>query len=207
MLYDYIFRMILLGQPGVGKTSLLNKLSRCANTPIYQPTIGLDFASIETHLVNGIVIKSQVWDTAGQEYFAPIVRNYYQNIAAAIFVYDVGDPESLEGVRKWLFELRQVNNEPCKLILVGNKIDIEQRKVTEQEAKEFATKNEMKYYEVSVRKNENVYGFYYECIENIYNSIKEGETLPPGIKTTERVFPRPLTPLGSEDMVQCCKLL
>ena len=124
MLYDYIFRMILLGQPGVGKTSLLNKLSRCANTPIYQPTIGLDFASIETHLVIGIVIKSQVWDTAGQEYFAPIVRNYYQNIAAAIFVYDVGDPESLEGVRKWLFELRQVNNEPCKLILVGNKIDI-----------------------------------------------------------------------------------
>ena len=207
MLYDYIFRMILLGQPGVWKTSLLNKLSRCANTPIYQPTIGLDFASIETHLVNGIVIKSQVWDTAGQEYFAPIVRNYYQNIAAAIFVYDVGDPESLEGVRKWLFELRQVNNEPCKLILVGNKIDIEQRKVTEQEAKEFATKNEMKYYEVSVRKNENVYGFYYECIENIYNSIKEGETLPPGIKTTERVFPRPLTPLGSEDMAQCCQLL
>jgi len=199
--------MILLGQPGVWKTSLLNKLSRCANTPIYQPTIGLDFASIETHLVNGIVIKSQVWDTAGQEYFAPIVRNYYQNIAAAIFVYDVGDPESLEGVRKWLFELRQVNNEPCKLILVGNKIDIEQRKVTEQEAKEFATKNEMKYYEVSVRKNENVYGFYYECIENIYNSIKEGETLPPGIKTTERVFPRPLTPLGSEDMAQCCQLL
>jgi len=183
MSYKYLFKMILLGQPGVGKTSLMARIIRSCDTPCYQPTIGIDFGSTSTSIFDGPIIKTQIWDTAGQEYFAPIVRNYYQDIAAAIFIYDVGDYDSYIGIKHWMSELSAANRHPCKWVLVGNKIDKLHRKVSEETAREFAKNNGMDYYEISVRKNDNVSLFLYDVVKSIYEGIDEAvNVLPAGVK-------------------------
>ena len=198
-----------MGQPGVGKTSLMARITRSSHTPCYQPTIGIDFGSTITPIFDGPIIKTQIWDTAGQEYFAPIVRNYYQDIAAAIFIYDVGDYDSYIGVKHWMSELSAANRHPCKWVLVGNKIDKLHRKVSEETAKEFAKNNNMDYYEISVRKNDNVSLFFYDVIKSIYESIDEAvNVLPIGVKrgisqisseSVDLVHPSP-------DTLCCCVL-
>ena len=209
MSYKYLFKMILLGQPGVGKTSLMARITRSCDTPCYQPTIGIDFGSTSTSIFDGPIIKTQIWDTAGQEYFAPIVRNYYQDIAAAIFIYDVGDYDSYIGIKHWMSELSAANRHPCKWVLVGNKIDKLHRKVSEETAREFANNNGMDYYEISVRKNDNVSLFFYDVVKSIYEGIDEAvNVLPTGVK-------RGISKISSESVnldkpppdTLCCRIL
>jgi small GTP-binding protein len=206
MSYKYIFKMILLGQPGVGKTSLMARVTQSRNTPCYQPTVGIDFGSTTTHIFDGPSIKTQIWDTAGQEYFAPIVRNYYRDIAVAVFVYDVSDYESYLGVKYWMAELKASNHESCKWVMVGNKIDKFPRKVKEETAKEFAKNNGMDYYEISVRKNENVTCFFYDVVNSFYETIDEAvNVLPPGVKRGNK--PRNLDLKKPPPVTQCCLIL
>ena len=183
MSYDYLFRIIILGHPGVGKSSLLASLKNETAPMIYQPTIGIDFGVIYTTLLNGPMIKTYIWDTAGQEYFNAIVRTYYRDIGGAIFVFDITNRNSFERIKYWLRELKEENNNPGKLVLVGNKTDLSPHMVTTEEGEAFAKKHDMLYYEISVKKKENITLFYYDFIKSIYDSIDvNSDTLPPGIK-------------------------
>ena len=213
MSYKYLFRIIILGHPGVGKSSLLTRLCDNICKPIYQPTIGIDFGSTMTYLYQeskDIPIKSHLWDTAGQEYFSPIIRNYYRDIAGAILIFDITHKTSFERLTYWLNELKNYNQHPdLNLVLVGNKTDLNAKRIiSNHQAQQFADKHHMKYYEVSVKNNIGISDFYYQFIKQIYETIDETkDDLPPGIK--EHVITRNnITDLiiPPKD-IKCCPIL
>ena len=158
-------------------------------------------------LLNGNDIKTHLWDTAGQEYFSPIVRTYYRNIAGAMLVYDVTNRESFERIPHWLNELKKENSQPGNIILLANKIDCDSRVISTEEGEEFAKAHNMAYEEISVRKRTNTQVFFCDFIQSIYDTIDyESDALPVGIKkcdmTAHTVYSTP-----SDNTKDCCILL
>jgi small GTP-binding protein len=202
MTYNYLVRVIILGHPGVGKSSLLSRLNNKEPSIDYEPTIGVDFGVTYTYLLNNIIVKTHLWDTAGQEYFSPIVCTYYRDIAGAILIFDVSKRETFQRINYWLKELHNINKQPGPLVLIGNKTDISSRTVSEEEARQFAQENNMTYYEISVKNNENVVFFYHNFIKSIYETI-DGEPLPPGIKKFSLDIPKK----NQIPDVKCCYLM
>jgi small GTP-binding protein len=208
MSYHYLFRLIILGHPAVGKTSLLGALNNEPLCSLYQPTIGIDFGATRTHLLCGAIIKTHLWDTAGQEYFSSIVRTYYRNIAGAILVFDVTYRYSFERIRYWLKELKETNKNHGKLILVGNKIDLFPRKVTTTEAEKFAKENDMQYYEISIKNKTNIPQFFYDYLQSIYETIDpDSDNLPPGVKLHPMNASPEIKSVLDANMNDCCVLL
>ena len=210
MSFQYLFRIIILGHPAVGKSSLLAVLPNRAMSLFHEPTIGIDFASTLTPIIDGPIIKCHLWDTAGQEYFSPIVQGYYRDIAGAIVVYDVSNRESFERLTYWLSELRKVNDDPVRMALVANKTDLHSRRVTKKEGQTFARKHNMDYFEISVKKKDNVALFFYDFVKGIYDTIDpESRILPPGIKKRVPAVQSHNTyhPENEQNPVECCVLL
>jgi len=208
MLYKYLFRIILLGHPGVGKSSLLAVLTNGDMSLFHKPTIGIDFASTLTSIIDGPVIKCHLWDTAGQEYFSPIVQGYYRDIAGAIIVYDVSNRESFDRINYWLNELAKVNANPGKIVLVANKTDLYSRRVTKKEGQTYARKHNMDYFEISVKKKDNVSLFFYDFIKSIYDTIDpDNPKLPKGIKHSIGHMITNETDIPPIAHTECCLLL
>ncbi|PSR73302.1 hypothetical protein PHLCEN_2v10830 [Hermanssonia centrifuga] len=127
--YDYLFKLLLIGDSGVGKDAF---------TDSYLSTIGVDF-KIRTIDLDGKTVKLQIWDTAGQERFRTIAAAYYRGAHGIIVVYDVTDSESYQNVKGWLTEIDRYATEGVHKLLLGNKADLTEKKVVEYEvAKEFA---------------------------------------------------------------------
>ena len=209
MSYHYLFRIIILGHPSVGKTSLLRALNGDVHCPLYEPTIGIDFGSRLVHLPEQKVIKTHIWDTAGQEYFSPIVRTYYRDTAGAALVFDVTMKRSFERIQYWLNELKEVNENPGRLALVANKIDLARtRVISTEKARAFAEKNDMDYFEISVKKKDGVECFFYDFVQSIYRSIDPtNETCPAGIKKYTMDINTINTPKNPQRDKECCILL
>ena len=154
--HNYIFRICLLGDSNVGKTSLINRF--CDNTfkEAYNNTIGVDFRVV-TLKYKDIVAKVHIWDTAGQERFKSIATNYFRSAYGFIFVYDLTDEDSFKNVENWV-NLASSNSVSSILsFLVGNKSDlVEDRKVSRNQAEEFAKKYELFYLETSAKDNYNI---------------------------------------------------
>ena len=165
MIYDFLYKIILIGDPGVGKSTLF---SRLVNIPKDDgPTIGIEFGTTLTVVPDGTIIKVNIWDTAGQEFYHSIVKNYYRDIVGAIFVFDISNVDSFENIKKiWLEEFKKKNQHYIKNLLVGNKSDLT-REVDFQEAKTFADDNCMKYVEISSLNSEDIHCFH-SYIETIY---------------------------------------
>ena len=181
MSYNYLFRIILLGDSGVGKSTLRQQLSHKALET--EPTIGIDFASVITKLPNDIIVKTHIWDTAGQEFYGPIIKSYYRNIAGAIFIFDLTNKESFTRIKHWIQQLIEQNEKPGQFALIGNKNDLE-RNVDFETASTFAKDHNMMYSEISALQNKNITSFFYEYIATIYHNMKH--ILPDGIKKGDR---------------------
>uniref|UniRef100_A0A1I8BTN2 Ras-related protein Rab-35 n=1 Tax=Meloidogyne hapla TaxID=6305 RepID=A0A1I8BTN2_MELHA len=135
--YDFLFKLLIIGDSGVGKSSLLLRFSDNTFSANYITTIGVDF-KIRTITVKGYKVKLQIWDTAGQERFRTITSTYYRGTHGVVVVYDVTTPDSFANVKRWLHEI-ETNCENVQRILVGNKLDEPTRRVvSETEAKRFA---------------------------------------------------------------------
>ncbi|KAG9394301.1 Small GTPase superfamily, ARF type [Carpediemonas membranifera] len=149
--YDYLFKLLLIGDSGVGKSCLLLRFAEDTYTESYISTIGVDF-KIRTVEIDNSTIKLQIWDTAGQERFKTITAAYYRGAHGIIVVYDVTDVETFNNVRVWLEEInRYASEDVCKL-LVGNKCDLEDRKAVEyQTAKTFAESLDISFIETSAK--------------------------------------------------------
>ena len=162
--YDYLFKLLLIGNSSVGKSSLLFRFVENVWDDSFVPTIGVDFVSkkyfyiyiyiqkLKTLEVNGKKVKLQIWDTAGQERFKNITASYYRGGNGVLVVYDITDRESFENLNSWLIEIEKNANKNVYKLLIGNKCDLEEkRKVSYQEGKDFAESNGMKFIETSAK--------------------------------------------------------
>ena len=154
--YDFLFKLLLIGDSGVGKSCLLLRFADDTYTESYISTIGVDF-KIRTIELDGKTIKLQVWDTAGQERFRTITSSYYRGAHGIIVVYDVTDQESYNNVKQWLQEIDRYACENVDKLLVGNKCDLTDKKVVEYtRAKAYADQLGISFLETSAKNSTNV---------------------------------------------------
>ena len=154
--YDYIFKLILIGSSGVGKTSILQRYIQKIFYDDYTCTIGVDFF-MKSMKIDDKLIKLQLWDTAGTEKFKSITTGYYRGANAAFIVFDLTSRASFDAVPKWIEAYYRTNNENEKnVVLIGNKSDLEElREVSTEEAQSYAEINNMAYFETSAKLSVN----------------------------------------------------
>ena len=154
--YDFLFKILLVGNSSVGKSSLFLRFVDDVWNDVFVPTIGVDF-KIKTLKINEKNVKLQIWDTAGQERFRTIISSYYKGAQGILLVFDLTEKESFESLNNWLIEIEKNANKNVIKILIGNKNDLEDKRVVSyNEAKDFADSNGLKYVETSAKLNNNV---------------------------------------------------
>ncbi|EFA84797.1 Rab GTPase [Heterostelium album PN500] len=156
--YDYLYKIVLIGDSGVGKSNLLSRFTRNEFNLETKSTIGVEFAT-RTIVTEGKTIKAQIWDTAGQERYRAITSAYYRGAVGALLVYDIAKQATYKSVERWLTELRENadRNFDIEIMLVGNKSDLRHlREVSTDEAKEFAEKHKLLFIETSALDSSNV---------------------------------------------------
>jgi len=169
--YDYLFKLLLIGDSGVGKSCLLLRFADDTYTESYISTIGVDF-KIRTIELDGKTIKLQIWDTAGQERFRTITSSYYRGAHGIIVVYDVTDQESFNNVKQWLQEIDRYACENVNKLLVGNKCDLTTKKVVDYtSAKEYADQLGIPFLETSAKNATNVEQAFMTMAAEIKNRV------------------------------------
>ena len=126
--YDYLFKVIIIGDSGVGKSCILLRFADASYTDSYISSIGVDF-KIKTIEIDGKIVKLQIWDTAGQERFRTITSSYYRGAHGIIITYDITDKQSFLNVRRWLEEVHRHAFDNVNKLIVGNKCDLVTRRV------------------------------------------------------------------------------
>ena len=180
MSYNYLLKLIVTGEQNSGKTSLVHRISDNEFRQYMDATIGVEFVAIQREIKDK-VIKYHFWDTAGQENFAPIIKNYYKGVASGFLVIDATDTEWKNHMEKWLKRYNAHKfEESLPLIAILNKIDLE-RKVSFEEFKLFADENGMKSYEISVKTGANTKYLLDKMTEYILEHNEKGSKLP-GVK-------------------------
>ena len=145
--YDFSFKMIVIGDAGVGKSCLTNRATKDKFLSDYSPTVGFEFLTYTTQIDNKI-IKLQIWDTCGQEVYRSLITNFYRNASLAMMVYSITSKESFSHISQWLKEIRVQSHPDVKIILIGNKADLEnERIVSYEDAKKFKEENQIIYFE------------------------------------------------------------
>jgi Ras-related protein Rab-2A len=175
MSYSYLFKYIIIGDTGVGKSCLLLQFADRRFRPDHDLTIGVEFGSRLVN-VDGKDIKLQIWDTAGQESFRSITRSYYRGAAGAILVYDVTRRESFTHLTGWLNDASEFGNPDMSVMLVGNKCDLETRRtVSTEEGMKFAKEHNLLFIEASAKTGHNVDATFEELAQHIYGKIQQGQ--------------------------------
>ena len=182
--YDYLFKLIIIGDSGIGKSCLLNRFSDDVYSDAYISTIGVDF-KIRTIEIGAKVCKLQIWDTAGQERFRTITSSYYRGAHGIVIVFDITNLESFTNCEMWLTEVQRYANDQASRILVGTKSDLaDRRKISYADAQEFAAKNGMEYIETSAKTGTNVESAFLNLAKqlcSINRTIKETQSTATGM--------------------------
>ena len=174
MSYAYLFKYIIIGDTGVGKSCLLLQFTDRRFQPVHDLTIGVEFGA-RMITIDGKQIKLQIWDTAGQESFRSITRSYYRGAAGALLVYDITRRETFTQLEKWLTEARENASENMVIMLIGNKVDLDhKRAVTYQDGSDFAAKNNLIFLETSAKTAANVEEAFVQTAQKIYQNILDG---------------------------------
>jgi len=171
--YDYLFKIVLIGDSGVGKSNLLSRFTRNEFNLESKSTIGVEFATRSIR-VDGRTIKAQIWDTAGQERYRAITSAYYRGAVGALLVYDIAKHTTFENIERWLKELRNHADGNIVLMLVGNKCDLRHlRAVPTQEATQFSEENSLSFIETSALDSTNVELAFQNILTEIYRIVSQ----------------------------------
>ncbi len=207
------FKIIIVGNSGVGKTSITNNAVKNVFFESYKATIGMEIFSLFVK-VNHKIIKLQIWDTCGQEIYRSLITNFYRNSSLAIIVYSIDKKNSFKDIELWLKELRLYSSPDIKVILIGNKSDLkDKREVNYEEGHELAEKFGIKFYETSAKTGENIQEIFADSVNDIATKLDEGyydlEKQDCGIKqgiidrniSIERIN----SEISSKHKKKCCK--
>ncbi len=171
--YDMIFKVVLVGDSGVGKTNILLRYLKNEFDTNTKATVGVEFGTKKAHIENSS-IKAQIWDTAGQERYRSITSAYYKGAHGALVVYDITRKSSFDSVEKWLSDLKNNGEEKMVIMVVGNKCDLEEgRVISLQDGEAKAQRNKVAFLETSALNATNVEKAFDELIQKIYVAFKQ----------------------------------
>jgi len=180
--YDLSFKLIVIGDSGVGKSCLTTKAVKNSFEDFYQATVGFEFLTFNMK-INDLVIKMQIWDTCGQEIYKSLISNFYRNSSLAIILYSIDNKESFEHAENWLTDLKSQANPDVRIFLVGNKSDLEnERKVSKEEGLKFKNDQGLDLFmETSAKTGYNARSVMIEAAKLLYaDYLKYLETNPQG---------------------------
>merc|ERR1712224_266608 len=176
--YDFLIKLLLIGDSGVGKSCLLLRFSEDSFTTSFITTIGIDF-KIKTIELDGKRIKLQIWDTAGQERFRTITTAYYRGAMGILLVYDVTDENSFQNIRNWVRNIEQHAADNVDKILIGNKCDMKDQKVVDKSrGQELANHYNIRFFETSAKSDINVKDAFYAISKDIKKRLMDSNTKP-----------------------------
>ena len=167
--YDLSFKLIVIGDSSVGKSCLTTRATKDYFEDFYSPTVGFEFFTFNLKL-NDKVIKLQIWDTCGQEIYRSLISSFYRNSSLAIMVYAIDNDESFKHLESWLNEIRTHSNPDVKIFLIGNKIDLEEkRKIETNEGENFKNQNKLELFmESSAKTGFNAQNIFIEAAKVLY---------------------------------------
>ena len=170
--FDIKFKIMVIGESKVGKTSVIKKYTQNKFGGVYLTTVGVDFQDKIIN-IDDRKIRLQIWDTAGQERFRNITKNYFNSSNGFLLIYDITDKESLEHLNFWNAQIQLNAPAKMKCVLLGNKCDLEgSRAVSIEEGKIFAEKNKIKFFETSAKNGTNIDEAFEYLANEIYNEQK-----------------------------------
>ena len=172
---DYrLYKILLLGDCAVGKSCLLLRYCENSFQESHLATIGLDFRLKTITLENNRKIRIQIWDTAGEDRFRSITRNYYKGAHGIVLIYDVTDQQSFQHIKDWVDKIKEESNEGVIIYLVGNKIDlIDKRIITNADGKKLSEEIKIKYYETSAKDSTGVKEVFENLVKDMDNFYSE----------------------------------
>eukprot|EP01096_Ripella_sp_DP13-Kostka_P001458 TRINITY_DN1172_c0_g2_i1.p1 TRINITY_DN1172_c0_g2~~TRINITY_DN1172_c0_g2_i1.p1 ORF type:complete len:241 (-),score=82.21 TRINITY_DN1172_c0_g2_i1:70-684(-) len=194
--YEYIFKYIIIGDMGVGKSCLLRQFTESKFVSDSPHTIGVEFGTRIIEL-GSKKIKLQIWDTAGQERFRAVTKNYYRGAAGALLVYDITRRETFNHLTSWLSDARTMTNPSTIIMLIGNKSDLDfQRDISYEEASKFAEENGLIFIETSAKTGQNVEEAFLKTASLIYQNFSNDGEGKPDAPTTVTASTTPAAPAG-----------
>ena len=168
--YDIIYKVLLIGESGVGKTAMIQ---RYKNPELalhdFLPTIGIDFRLVDLK-IDGLRVRVQLWDTVGQERYRTMTTNFFRGANGVLLLFDVTNRESFVLVANWVTSLKSKDIDKEEVFMIGNKIDLDdKRKISYKEGKRFACSYGFKYFETSAKTGENID----DVIQHLIHNIKD----------------------------------
>lgn len=205
--YNFVFKVVLIGESGVGKSNLLSRFTKNEFNHDSRTTIGVEF-STRTVQLDKFTIKAQIWDTAGLERYRAITSAYYRGAVGALLVYDICKHLTYESVERWLKELYDHADPHIVVMLVGNKTDLEaQRTVPMEEAKDFAEKKGLLFMETSALDSSNVETAFQEVLSAIHKKVSSREVTRGSISAVTLSSSTGPSSEAQEERRTCCKNL
>ena len=176
--YDISFKIIVIGDSGVGKSCLTTQAVRQNFEEFYTATVGFEFLTFNMR-INNNVLKLQIWDTCGQEVYKSLISNFYRNSSLALILYAIDNSDSFRHAETWLNDLKQQANPNVKIFLVGNKSDLEDKRViTKEEGEKFKEeKNLDKFIETSAKTGENAQEVLLEAAKLLYKDYLKAKNI------------------------------
>ena len=170
--YDYLFKILILGDSFVGKTNILKRFIHNEFDSTTKETVGVEFDS-KNYNFGEKTIKAQIWDTSGQERYRSVTKAYYKGAKGALLVYDISRRITFENIDNWIIDLRTNGDKDILIILIGNKSDLNsKREVNKDEAETKAEQYNIAFLETSAKNGDNIDKAFSELVEQVYNANK-----------------------------------